>query len=123
MDATSPTIEFGMGALGIGCPEGPQDLTVAQNGASLDLSWDIPPGARAGVDYYIVYRDTASVPLTPIATVDAPTTTYNDIGIPVSEVAPDADAMFVAGNDTDNDAAEEAAAALAAVDSDIGRKD
>jgi RNA polymerase primary sigma factor len=45
----------------------------------------------------------------------------NDIGIPVSEVAPDADAMFVAGNDTDNDAAEEAAAALAAVDSDIGR--
>ena len=45
----------------------------------------------------------------------------NDIGIPVSEVAPDADAMFVAGNDTDNDAAEEAAAALAAVDSDVGR--
>ena len=45
----------------------------------------------------------------------------NDIGIPVSEVAPDADAMFVAGNDTDEAAAEEAAAALAAVDSDIGR--
>jgi len=45
----------------------------------------------------------------------------NDIGIPVSEVAPDADAMFVAGNDTDDAAAEEAAAALAAVDSDIGR--
>ena len=45
----------------------------------------------------------------------------NDIGIPVSEVAPDADAMFVAGNDTDEAAAEEAAAALAAVDSDVGR--
>lgn len=45
----------------------------------------------------------------------------NDIGIPVSEVAPDTDAMFVAGNDTDEAAAEEAAAALAAVDSDVGR--
>jgi RNA polymerase primary sigma factor len=45
----------------------------------------------------------------------------NDIGIPVSEVAPDADTMFVGNNDTDEVAAEEAAAALAAVDSDIGR--
>ncbi|NRA24757.1 MAG: RNA polymerase sigma factor RpoD, partial [Oleispira sp.] len=45
----------------------------------------------------------------------------NDIGIPVSEVAPDADSMFVGSNDTDEVAAEEAAAALAAVDSDIGR--
>ena len=45
----------------------------------------------------------------------------NDIGIPVSEVAPDTDSMFVAGNDTDEAAAEEAAAALAAVDSDVGR--
>ena len=45
----------------------------------------------------------------------------NDIGIPVSEVAPDADSMFVGGNDTDEAAAEEAAAALAAVDSDVGR--
>ncbi len=45
----------------------------------------------------------------------------NDIGIPVSEVAPDTDSMFVGGNDTDEAAAEEAAAALAAVDSDVGR--
>ncbi|HYW69136.1 MAG TPA: C1 family peptidase, partial [bacterium] len=84
--ATSPTLEFGMGALGIGCPEGPQDLAVAQNGASLDLSWSIPPGTRADVDYYVVYRDTAQVPLTPIATVAAPETTYTDIGIPACEL-------------------------------------
>jgi RNA polymerase primary sigma factor len=45
----------------------------------------------------------------------------NDIGIPVSEVAPDAESMFMGGNDTDEAAAEEAAAALAAVDSDVGR--
>ena len=83
--ATSPTLEFGMGALGIGCPEGPQNLTVAHNGASLDLTWSVPPGARAGVDYYVVYRDTAQVPLTAIATVAAPDTTYTDIGIPACE--------------------------------------
>ena len=83
--ATSPTLEFGLGALGIGCPEGPQNLTVAHNGAALDLTWSVPPAARAGVDYYIVYRDTAQVPLTEIAIVDAPDTTYTDIGIPACE--------------------------------------
>jgi len=80
--ATSPTLEFGMGALGIGCPEGPQNLNVAQNGASLELSWSVPPGARADVDYYIVYRDSTQVPHTAIATVDAPDTAYTDIGVP-----------------------------------------
>jgi RNA polymerase primary sigma factor len=44
----------------------------------------------------------------------------NDIGIPVSESAPDADSMFSEGA-TDEAAAEEAAAALAAVESDVGR--
>ena len=83
--ATSPTLEFGMGALGIGCPVGPQNLNVAQNGASLELSWSVPPGARAEVDYYIVYRDTSQVPLTAIATVDAPETTYTDTTIPPCE--------------------------------------
>ncbi|MCY0963885.1 RNA polymerase sigma factor RpoD [Parathalassolituus penaei] len=44
----------------------------------------------------------------------------NDIGIPVSEVAPDGEALFM--NDTADDAAaEEAAAALASVESDVGR--
>jgi hypothetical protein len=80
--ATSPTLEFGMGALGIGCPEGPQNLIVVQDGASLDLSWSVPPGARADVDYYIVYRDTAQAPLTAIAAVEAPVTSYTDVGIP-----------------------------------------
>ena len=46
----------------------------------------------------------------------------NDMGINVFETAPDADALLLAeGGDTDEAAAEEAAAALAAVDSDIGR--
>ena len=44
----------------------------------------------------------------------------NDIGIPVSESAPDAENMFSEGA-TDEAAAEEAAAALAAVESDVGR--
>jgi len=84
--ASSPTLGAGeggvnQGALGIGCPEGPQNLAVAQNGASLDLSWSIPPEARVDVDYYIVYRDTAQVPLTAIATIDAPTTSFTDITI------------------------------------------
>ncbi|MAB23627.1 RNA polymerase sigma factor RpoD [Pseudomonas neustonica] len=45
----------------------------------------------------------------------------NDMGITVFEVAPDADALLLADNDADESAAEEAAAALAAVETDIGR--
>ncbi|AQZ94485.1 RNA polymerase sigma factor RpoD [Halopseudomonas phragmitis] len=45
----------------------------------------------------------------------------NDMGITVFETAPDADALLLADNDADEAAAEEAAAALAAVESDIGR--
>ncbi len=45
----------------------------------------------------------------------------NDMGISVSEVAPDADDMVAEGNTTDESAAEEAAAALAAVESEAGR--
>ncbi|HDY97610.1 MAG TPA: RNA polymerase sigma factor RpoD [Pseudomonas sabulinigri] len=45
----------------------------------------------------------------------------NDMGINVFETAPDADALLLADNDADESAAEEAAAALAAVETDIGR--
>jgi len=45
----------------------------------------------------------------------------NDIGISVSESAPDADTLLMGDSSTDEAAAEEAAAALAAVDSDVGR--
>ncbi|MFU3767256.1 RNA polymerase sigma factor RpoD [Pseudomonas aeruginosa] len=45
----------------------------------------------------------------------------NDMGINVFETAPDADALLLVEADTDEAAAEEAAAALAAVESDIGR--
>ncbi|MEN8171227.1 MAG: RNA polymerase sigma factor RpoD [Pseudomonadota bacterium] len=47
----------------------------------------------------------------------------NDMGISVHEVAPDADSMKISGEavSTDEDAAEEAAAALASVDSEFGR--
>jgi RNA polymerase primary sigma factor len=45
----------------------------------------------------------------------------NDIGIQVSESAPDADTLLMGDSSTDEAAAEEAAAALAAVDSDVGR--
>ncbi|HCF2094329.1 TPA: RNA polymerase sigma factor RpoD [Pseudomonas aeruginosa] len=45
----------------------------------------------------------------------------NDMGINVFETAPDVDALLLAEADTDEAAAEEAAAALAAVESDIGR--
>ena len=45
----------------------------------------------------------------------------NDMGINVFETAPDADALLLAEADTDEAAVEEAAAALAAVESDIGR--
>ncbi|WP_296132752.1 RNA polymerase sigma factor RpoD [Pseudomonas sp. Ga0074129] len=45
----------------------------------------------------------------------------NDMGIPVHESAPDADTLMLADADTDEAAAEEAAAALAAVETDIGR--
>ena len=44
----------------------------------------------------------------------------NDIGIPVSEVAPDGEALFMS-DAADDAAAEEAAAALASVESDVGR--
>lgn len=45
----------------------------------------------------------------------------NDMGINVFETAPDADTLLLAEADTDEAAAEEAAAALAAVESDVGR--
>ena len=45
----------------------------------------------------------------------------NDMGINVFETAPDADALLLAEGSTDEAAAEEAAAALAAVDSELGR--
>ncbi|MDQ3797375.1 MAG: RNA polymerase sigma factor RpoD [Pseudomonadota bacterium] len=47
----------------------------------------------------------------------------NDMGIAVHEHAPDADSLILADNavDTDEDAAEEAAAALATVDGEFGR--
>ncbi len=85
--ASSPTVGaaqygYNMGALGIGCPAGPQNLSVVQSGASLDLFWSVPPAARAGVDHYIVYRDTTQTPLTELAIVPAPDTTFTDITIP-----------------------------------------
>jgi len=85
--ATSPTLTAGeggesMGALGIGCPEGPQGLSVVQSGASLDLTWSAPPPARAEVDHYVVYRDTTLYADMEIATVDAPDTTFTDITVP-----------------------------------------
>ncbi|GAA6135606.1 RNA polymerase sigma factor RpoD [Oceaniserpentilla sp. 4NH20-0058] len=45
----------------------------------------------------------------------------NDIGITVAEVAPDSDTMIMGEGTTDEAAIEEAAAALAAVESDVGR--
>ncbi|APZ44327.1 RNA polymerase sigma factor RpoD [Acidihalobacter ferrooxydans] len=47
----------------------------------------------------------------------------NDMGITVHEVAPDADTLILSDNDvqTDDDAAEEAVAALTSVDSEFGR--
>ncbi len=45
----------------------------------------------------------------------------NDMGITVHEVAPDSDTLLESGNSVDEDAAEEAAAALASVDSEFGR--
>ena len=46
----------------------------------------------------------------------------NDMGIPVHEIAPDADSLILSDNAvTDEDAAEEAAATLATVDSEFGR--
>ncbi len=50
-------------------------------------------------------------------------TMINDMGIKVHEIAPDADSLLMEGDavNTDEDAAEEAAAALATVDSEFGR--
>lgn len=45
----------------------------------------------------------------------------NDMGISVVEVAPDEDTLMMADQSTDESAAEEAVAALAAVESDVGR--
>jgi len=45
----------------------------------------------------------------------------NDMGITVYETAPDADELLMAEKSTDEDAAEEAAAALASVESELGR--
>jgi len=86
VNAASPTVGTGfgnvnMGALGIGCPLGPQNLQLATVGASIELEWS-PPPSRAEVDYYIVYRDTSQVPTNVLTTIDAPGTTLVDITIP-----------------------------------------
>ena len=47
--------------------------------------------------------------------------TINDMGITVHETAPDADALLLSDSSVDEDAAEEAAATLASVDSEFGR--
>jgi C1A family cysteine protease len=85
--ATSPTLTAGeggepMGGLPVGCPLGPQGLLVEQVGASLELTWSAPPGARLDVDHYVVYRDTSLFSQTEIASVDAPATSFTDITIP-----------------------------------------
>ncbi len=75
--------DFGqhMGAYGIGCPPGPGNFEVAQEGASLVLSWS-PPPAEVIVDHYVVYRDTMWMYTVPIAIVSAAETTFVDITIP-----------------------------------------
>jgi RNA polymerase primary sigma factor len=45
----------------------------------------------------------------------------NDMGITVHETAPDTDDIIINGTDVDDDAAEEAAAALVSVDNEFGR--
>ena len=45
----------------------------------------------------------------------------NDMGIKVHETAPDLDGILLNDNDVDDEAAEEAAAALAAVENELGR--
>jgi RNA polymerase primary sigma factor len=45
----------------------------------------------------------------------------NDMGIKVHETAPDLDGVLLNDNDVDDEAAEEAAAALAAVENEFGR--
>ncbi|MCB1749660.1 MAG: RNA polymerase sigma factor RpoD, partial [Gammaproteobacteria bacterium] len=45
----------------------------------------------------------------------------NDMGITVHETPPDFDAILMSDSDVDEEAAEEAAAALAAVDNEFGR--
>lgn len=101
--ASSPTLGAGaygedMGALRVGCPAGPEGLEVAQVGASLGLSWSAPPWVRTGVDHYVVYRDTTSVPTTPIATVPAGDTTFVDITVAPCE----ASNYWVTAVDTDS---------------------
>jgi len=88
--ATSPTLTAGeggeaMGGLPVGCPLGPQDLAVEQIGASLELTWAAPPGARAAVDHYVVYRDTSLLSQTEIGTVAPPAASFTDITIPPCE--------------------------------------
>jgi len=84
--ATSPTLGAGeggedLGALGVGCPTGPTNLRVSQNGASLVLTWSPPDWARASVNHYVVYRDTSLFPTTAVATVAASETVFVDVTV------------------------------------------
>jgi fibronectin type 3 domain-containing protein len=74
-----------MGALGVGCPAGPENLEIAQVGASLGLSWNAPAWVRAGVDHYVVYRDTTGVPTMPLTTVPGADTSFIDVTVPPCE--------------------------------------
>ncbi len=86
LHATSPCAgqgDFGQnfGAYEVGCPEGPRNLSIAQDGASLLLSWSPPPGDFQ-LDHYVVYRDTLWWGREPLAIVDGADTTYTDVTIP-----------------------------------------
>jgi len=69
-----------MGAYPIGCPTGPENLAVAQVGASLELDWD-PPAWRNEADYYVVYRRPVGGSFDTLAVVPPSETDYVDLSI------------------------------------------
>jgi hypothetical protein len=70
-----------IGAFGVGCPSGPENVTASQSGASVVLDWDPPLWARVSVDHYVVRRDDGDGPVE-IAEVPGAQTSYTDLSLP-----------------------------------------
>ncbi|MGD8484430.1 MAG: RNA polymerase sigma factor region1.1 domain-containing protein, partial [Thioalkalispiraceae bacterium] len=99
----------------------PQTKTMDKSQQQSQLKLLIAKGKEQGYLTYAEVNDHLPNDIVDPEQIEDIVAMINDMGITVYETAPDADTLLEANPDVDEDAAEEAAAALASVDSEFGR--
>ncbi len=92
-----------------------------QNQQQSQLKLLIAKGKEQGFLTYVEVNDHLPNDIVDPEQIEDIVAMINDMGIPVYESAPDSDTILETSSTVDEDAAEEAAAALASVDSEFGR--